>query len=405
MKSSISLTHQVSVGSIVIGGGNPIRIQSMTDTPTEETEKTINQIKLLADAGSELVRVSVYNSEASFSVVEIKNKLVQSGYIVPIIGDFHYNGNKILQSNHECAVALDKYRINPGNVGRGSKHDVNFLEIIEVAKKFKKPIRIGVNWGSIDQQLLTNLMNDNAKDGNPLTSEQVLEKALIQSALFSANFAVSQGLPRDKIIVSCKTSSVNSLLSVYRSLRKQCSYPLHVGLTEAGMGTQGIVQSSVAIGILLSEGIGETIRVSVTPSSQSDRSQEVKIAQFIVQSLGKRNFSPKVVSCPGCGRTSSSYFQTLAEHVNQWLSLKFPIIKETYSGVENLTIAVMGCVVNGPGEGKQADIGISLPGNGEDPVAPVYILGKKHSTLKGDQIAEEFISIVENHIHEHFQKK
>ena len=394
-------SYKVSIGNLAIGGGQPVRVQSMTSTATENIAETHSQIKNLVSAGSEIVRISVYNQKAATSVPVLKEKLLAEGIDAPLVGDFHYNGNKLLKNFEICAQTLDKYRINPGNVGTGNNYDKNFAEIIELACKHQKPVRIGVNWGSLDQNLLAGLMDKNSKAKNPLPSSSVLEQALVESALTSAQFAEKIGLSSDKIVISCKTSAVPSLLRVYRLLAKKCRYPLHLGLTEAGMGESGIVHSSIGIGILLAEGIGDTIRVSLTPSptGKNSRSVEVRIAQEIIQSLEMRRYQPRVISCPGCGRTTSSYFLTLAKTINDWISDELPTLKTHHPGVESLTIAVMGCIVNGPGESKHADIGISLPGTGENPQAPVYIKGNHHTTLKGDTIAQDFIDIIQEHIH------
>lgn len=390
--------HQVSVGQVAIGGDAPIVVQSMTNTDTGDVEQTTTQIKQLADAGSELVRVTVNNEAAARAIPEIVGRLDKDGYNTPIVGDFHFNGHKLLTQNPECAQLLAKYRINPGNVGRGKRRDEQFTTMVELACEYQKPIRIGVNWGSLDQQILATLLDNNAQSDNPLPLDRINKQAVIESALSSARLAEDIGLASDRIIISCKMSRVNDLVDVYRDLAKSCDYALHLGLTEAGMGDKGIVASTAALSILLDEGIGDTIRISLTPEPGASRDREVKVAQQILQALDKRSFTPTVVACPGCGRTSSDYFQVLAKQIQSRLDQSMPAWRERYAGVEKMNVAVMGCVVNGPGESKHANIGISLPGTGEQPVAPVYEDGVKTVTLKGDHIASEFMSLVDQYV-------
>jgi (E)-4-hydroxy-3-methylbut-2-enyl-diphosphate synthase len=391
-------SRAVLVGGMRIGGGAPIVVQSMTNTDTAEVEATVAQVRLLADAGSELVRISVNTAEAAAAVPVIRMRLDALGCHVPLIGDFHFNGHKLLTNFPECARALAKYRINPGNVGRGAKHDPQFAVMIEKAIDYGKPVRIGVNWGSLDQDLLTSLMDENAKSTNPHDAAQVMREALISSAIRSAQFAEALGLPGDRIILACKVSNVQDLIAVYTDLAQRCDYPLHLGLTEAGMGSKGIVASTAAMAVLLQQGVGDTIRVSLTPEPNGDRTREVLVAQEILQTMGLRSFSPLVSACPGCGRTSSEFFQELADNIQAYLRAQMPIWRHHYPGVENMTVAVMGCVVNGPGESKMANIGISLPGTGEIPVAPVYVDGQKTVTLKGDTIAEDFERIIADYV-------
>ena len=386
---------KVNVAGVDIGGDAQVVVQSMTNTDTADIKATVAQVKLLHDAGSELVRITVNNDESARAVPVIAEQLEQQGYQVPLVGDFHFNGHKLLRQNDDCARALAKYRINPGNVGRGKKRDLQFSEMIEIACRYDKPVRIGVNWGSLDQQLLANLLTQNANLAAPESLSNINRQAVIESALQSAAFAEEIGLPEDRIIISCKMSRVPDLIAVYQKLARECRYALHLGLTEAGMGDPGIISSTAALAILLNQGIGNTIRVSLTPEPGASREREVKVAQQILQSLGHRSFSPTVTACPGCGRTTSEYFQVLAKRIQQRLDTAMPEWKNKYPGVESLNVAVMGCVVNGPGESKHANIGISLPGNGEQPVAPVYQDGEKTVTLKGDSIAEEFITLVE----------
>ena len=391
-------TRIALVGGIPIGGGSPIVVQSMTNTDTADVTATVAQVKALADAGSELVRIAVNTAEAAAAVPVIRTRLDALGCNVPLIGDFHFNGHKLLSNFPDCARSLAKYRINPGNVGRGSRHDPQFAIMIERAIDYGKPVRIGVNWGSLDQDLLTSLMDENAKSANPLDAAHVMREALVASAIRSAQFAEAMGLPGDRIILACKVSSVQDLIAVYTELARRCDYPLHLGLTEAGMGSKGIVASTAAMAVLLQQGIGDTIRVSLTPEPNGDRTREVIVAQEILQTMGLRAFSPLVSACPGCGRTTSAFFQALADKIQGYLRAQMPSWRKHYPGVENMTVAVMGCVVNGPGESKMANIGISLPGTGEVPVAPVYVDGQKTVTLKGEAIAEEFEQIVADYV-------
>ncbi len=395
----------VKIGSVVVGGCNPIVVQSMTNTDTADADATVKQVQQLAAAGSEIVRITVNTEEAAAKVSTIREKLDAVGCLVPLVGDFHYNGHKLLTDYPDCAIALAKYRINPGNVGFGRKKDNQFSTMIEKAIEYNKPVRIGVNWGSLDQVLLTKMMDDNAKLAEPLETDEVMREALIVSALKSAERAEELGLPRDHIILSCKVSGVQKLITVYRDIAKRCDYALHLGLTEAGMGSKGIVASTAAMGVLLQEGIGDTIRVSLTPEPGGNRSNEVIVAQEILQTIGLRSFTPLVTACPGCGRTTSTVFQELADSIQAYVRSQMPIWKNDYHGVEEMTLAVMGCVVNGPGESKHADIGISLPGTGETPTAPVFIDGKKSMTLRGDNIAEEFRDIVDKYVQERYSHK
>ena len=392
----------VQIGRVQVGGNSPIVVQSMTNTDTADAIRTAAQIAELARAGSEMVRITVNNQASAEAVVEIKNRLEQMQVDVPLIGDFHFNGHKLLNDVRECAEILAKYRINPGNVGRGKKRDAQFASMIETACEFNKPVRIGVNWGSLDQQVLAQMMDANQALTKPLDVEQVIHEALMTSALDSAREAEDIGLAHDKIIISCKLSDVQQLISVYTELAKRCDYALHLGLTEAGMGSKGIVSSTAAMAILLQQGIGDTLRVSLTPAPGGSRSEEVVVAQEILQSIGLRAFTPAVVSCPGCGRTTSDYFQHLANDIQNYLRDSMPHWRTRYPGVENMSVAVMGCVVNGPGESKQANIGISLPGSGEAPVAPVYIDGEKSCTLRGDNISGEFQQLVQNYIDKNY---
>ena len=392
------ITRSVKIGPLLIGGGAPIVVQSMTNTDTADIAATVAQVQALAKAGSELVRITVNSPEAAASVVAIREQLDKKNCPVPLIGDFHYNGHRLLQQYPDCAQALAKYRINPGNVGQGSKRDAQFAAIISVACKHDKPVRIGVNWGSLDQALLAQLMDQNAQSSQPQAAEAMMREALIRSAIDSALRAMELGLAENKIILSCKVSGVQELISVYRELAQRSDFALHLGLTEAGMGSKGIVASASALAVLLQEGIGDTIRVSLTPEPGGDRTQEVVVAQEILQTMGLRSFAPMVSACPGCGRTTSDYFQTLAQQIQAYLRREMPNWKARYPGVETMKVAVMGCVVNGPGESKLADIGISLPGTNELPVAPVYVDGEKTVTLKGDRIAEEFQQIVERYV-------
>jgi len=395
-------TQAVEVGAITVGGCAPVAVQSMTNTDTADIPGTIQQVAQLARAGSELVRVTVNTSEAAAAVPHIRDGLARVGITVPLVGDFHFNGHRLLQEHPACGEALAKYRINPGNVGAGSRRDNQFGYLIEMACLNKKPVRIGVNWGSLDQALMARMMDDNAVRAEPWSAEAVMREALVISALESAAQAIEWGLPSDHIILSCKVSDVQDLIAVYRELASRTSHPLHLGLTEAGMGSKGIVASTAALAVLLQEGIGDTIRISLTPEPGGDRSKEVRVAQEILQTMGLRSFTPLVTACPGCGRTTSSYFQELAEQIQTFLRESMPQWREKYPGVESLNVAVMGCVVNGPGESKLADIGISLPGSGERPVAPVYIDGERAETLKGDHIAEEFQALVVNYIEKRY---
>ena len=392
----------VSIGSVKVGGGAPVVVQSMTNTDTADVTATVKQVQQLAAAGSELVRITVNNEGAARQVMRIRERLDALGCNAPLVGDFHYNGHQLLTKYPDCAEALAKYRINPGNVGFGRKRDSQFAILIEKAIEYDKPIRIGVNWGSLDQELATHMMDENAKLAEPLDADSVMQEALIVSALNSAQKAEEIGLPRDRIILSCKVSGVQKLVSVYRDLAGRCDYALHLGLTEAGMGSKGIVASTAALGILLQEGIGDTIRISLTPEPGGDRTTEVIVAQEILQTMGLRSFTPLVTACPGCGRTTSTVFQELADNIQAYIRTQMPIWREKYPGVEDLNLAVMGCVVNGPGESKHSDVGISLPGTGEAPSAPVYVDGKKVVTLRGDNIAGEFQQIVDEYIENRF---
>ena len=395
----------VKVGSVIIGGCNPIVVQSMTNTDTADVDATTKQIQELVAAGSELVRLTVNTNEAAAGVVKIREKLDALDCYVPLVGDFHYNGHKLLLDYPECAQALDKYRINPGNVGFGKKKDSQYAFMIEQAIKYDKPVRIGVNWGSLDQELLTKMMDENAKQTTPLDTDKVMQEALIVSALKSAERAVELGLPKDHIVLSCKVSGVQKLISVYRDIAQRCDYALHLGLTEAGMGSKGIVASTASLGVLLQEGIGDTIRISLTPEPDGDRCNEVIVAQEILQTMGLRSFTPLVTACPGCGRTTSTVFQELAGNIQDYVRSQMPIWREKYVGVEDMNLAVMGCIVNGPGESKYADIGISLPGTGENPSAPVFVDGEKTVTLKGDNIAEDFRKIVDDYVKNKYAMK
>jgi (E)-4-hydroxy-3-methylbut-2-enyl-diphosphate synthase len=399
------ISRQVAVDGVRIGGGAPIVVQSMTNTDTEDAAATARQVEALARAGSELVRITVNTPKAAAQVAEIRRRLDAAGCAAPLIGDFHYNGHKLLTQYPDCARALAKYRINPGNVGKGVKRDEQFATLIECALRYGKPVRIGVNWGSLDQELLARLMDENARLREPRDSFGVMQEAVIRSALESARHAEALGLPAERIVLSCKMSQVQDLIAVYRALAARCEYALHLGLTEAGMGSKGIVASTAALAVLLQEGIGDTIRISLTPEPGGDRTREVQVAQEILQTMGLRAFTPMVSACPGCGRTTSTVFQELADRIQAYLRNQMPIWKQTYPGVEEMRVAVMGCVVNGPGESKHADIGISLPGTGEVPVAPVYVDGKKTVTLKGERIAEEFQAIVEAYVKEKYGKR
>jgi (E)-4-hydroxy-3-methylbut-2-enyl-diphosphate synthase len=403
------LSRQVRVGGaasfVLIGGGAPIVVQSMTNTDTADVPATVNQVAELARAGSELVRITVNTAEAAAAVPRIRERLDLVGCRVPLVGDFHFNGHKLLTQYPDCARALAKYRINPGNVGRGAKRDEQFAAMIECALKYEKPVRIGVNWGSLDQELLARMMDDNARRPEPMDADEVMRGAVIRSALESARQAEEWGLAPERIVISCKMSQVQDLIAVYRALAERCDYALHLGLTEAGMGSKGIVASAAAMAVLLQEGIGDTIRVSLTPEPGGSRAREVQVAQELLQTMGLRAFSPMVSACPGCGRTTSTYFQELAQKIETYLRNQMPLWRAAYPGVESMRVAVMGCVVNGPGESKHANIGISLPGTNEVPVAPVYVDGRKTVTLKGERIAEEFQAIVENYVREKYGAK
>lgn len=392
----------VKVGQVEVGGGSPIVVQSMTNTDTADVASTVGQVAALARAGSELVRITVDRAEAAAAVPVIKEALARQDVTVPLIGDFHYNGHTLLSDYPACAEALDKYRINPGNVGFRDKRDKQFSQIIEIALKHDKPVRIGVNWGSLDQELLTRLMDENAKSDDPEDAPAIVHEAMVQSALLSAGRAEELGMGADKIILSAKVSAVQDLVSVYEKLTQRSSYALHLGLTEAGMGSKGIVASSAAMGIVLQQGIGDTIRVSLTPEPGGDRTEEVRVAQEILQTMGLRSFVPVVAACPGCGRTTSTVFQELAKDIQEHIRASMPEWRKKYPGVEALNLAVMGCIVNGPGESKHADVGISLPGTGEQPAAPVFIDGKKAMTLRGPGIADEFKKIVQDYIENRF---
>ncbi len=396
------VSHQVGVrwgGQLVtIGGDAPVRVQSMTNTDTVDAIGTAIQVKELAQAGSELVRITVNTPEAAAAVPALREQLDRMGVMVPLIGDFHYNGHLLLRDYPACAQALSKYRINPGNVGQGAKRDTQFAQMIEAALKYDKPVRIGVNWGSLDQDLLARMMDDNAAHATPWDARSVMYEALIQSAIGSAERAVELGLGRDRIVLSCKVSGVQDLIAVYRELARRCGFALHLGLTEAGMGSKGIVASTAALGMLLQEGIGDTIRISLTPEPGASRTGEVVVGQEILQTMGLRSFTPMVVACPGCGRTTSTLFQELAMRIQTYLRDQMPVWRDHYPGVETMHVAVMGCIVNGPGESKQANIGISLPGSGENPAAPVFIDGQKVKTLRGERIAEEFQQIVNEYV-------
>jgi len=396
--SSRKHTQQVLVGNVKVGGGAPIVVQSMTNTDTANIEATVQQVMELANAGSELVRITVNNEEAAAAVAEIRKQLDANGFSVPLVGDFHFNGHKLLEKYPDCAQALGKFRINPGNVGKGSKKDSQFQQMIECAVKYDKPVRIGVNGGSLDQSVLTRLLDENRAKAEPEALAVITREAIIVSALESAATAESYGLGKDKIILSCKISNVQELINIYQDISSRCDYALHLGLTEAGIGSKGIVASSAALSVLMQQGIGDTIRISLTPEPGTARTKEVIVAQEILQTMGFRAFTPMVIACPGCGRTTSDYFQKLAMDIQNYLREQMPTWRDQYKGVEEMEVAVMGCVVNGPGESKNANIGISLPGTGENPVAPVYEDGEKTVTLKGDKIAEEFQVIVEHYI-------
>ncbi|MGA0937776.1 MAG: flavodoxin-dependent (E)-4-hydroxy-3-methylbut-2-enyl-diphosphate synthase [Sedimenticolaceae bacterium] len=404
MKTTIQRhkTQCVRIGHVRVGGDAPVVVQSMTNTDTADIAGTVAQIIDLARAGSELVRITVNNEESAAAVAQIRQQLDAQGCDVPLVGDFHFNGHRLLEDYPECAQALAKYRINPGNVGSGEKRDAQFASMIEAAIKYDKAVRIGVNWGSLDKGLVASMMDANAKADEPLDAESIMSEIMVTSALQSADKAVEIGLPKDKIVLSCKMSGVQDLIRVYEKLAQRCDYALHLGLTEAGMGSKGIVASTAALSVLLQEGIGDTIRISLTPEPGGDRTQEVRVGQEILQSMGLRAFMPQVIACPGCGRTTSTYFQQLAQDIQSYLRNQMPIWRQKYPGVEALNVAVMGCVVNGPGESKHADIGISLPGTGERPAAPVFIDGEKAVTLKGDKIAEEFQQLVNEYVEKRF---
>ena len=391
-------TVAVNVGGVTVGGGAPIVVQSMTNTDTADVDGTVRQVAALARAGSELVRITVDRDEAAAAVPKIKERLLKMGVTVPIVGDFHYIGHKLLTDHPACAEALDKYRINPGNVGFKDKKDRQFSQIVEMAIKHGKPVRIGANWGSLDQELLTTLMDENSKSPNPLDARRVMHEAMVQSALLSAERAIEIGLPKNRIILSAKVSAVQDLIAVYTELARRSDFALHLGLTEAGMGTKGIVASSAAMGVLLQQGIGDTVRISLTPEPGGDRTREVQVGQELLQTMGLRTFVPLVAACPGCGRTTSTTFQELAQDIQSFIRDSMPAWKKQYPGVETLNVAVMGCIVNGPGESKHADIGISLPGTGETPTAPVFIDGKKAATLRGAGLSAEFKQMVIDYI-------
>ena len=399
-----SNTQRVDVGGIALGGGAPVAVQSMTNTDTADIAATVAQVRLLHDSGSELVRITVNNDASARAVPHIVEQLAAQDCRIPLVGDFHFNGHKLLAQHDACARALAKFRINPGNVGRGKKRDQQFSEMIEIACRYDKPVRIGVNWGSLDQQLLAGMLTRNANLADPQSLQSITRQAVIESALNSAAFAEDIGLGAERIVISCKMSRVADLVEVYQILAQRCRYALHLGLTEAGMGDPGVIASSAALAILLNQGIGDTIRVSLTPEPGATREREVKVAQQILQSLGIRSFTPSVTACPGCGRTTSEYFQVLAQRIQQELDDAMPNWKHQYPGVESMKVAVMGCVVNGPGESKHANIGISLPGTGEQPVAPVYQDGEKTVTLKGDNIAQEFIGLVKDYVRTHYAR-
>ena len=388
----------VTVGNVIVGGDAPIVVQSMTNTDTADVAATVQQVTELAQAGSELVRITVNSEQAAQAVPEIAAQLARTGLDVPLVGDFHFNGHRLLAKHPDCARALAKYRINPGNVGRGKKRDEQFAAMIGFACEYEKPVRIGVNWGSLDQALVARIMDENSRRTQPTESHQLMHEIMVTSALESAAQAEALGLPRNRITLSAKMSGVQDLIAVYRDLSDECDYALHLGLTEAGMGTKGIVASTAALAVLLQDGIGDTIRISLTPEPGGDRTREVTVAQELLQSMGLRHFTPAVIACPGCGRTTSDYFQRLAQDIQDHLRVQMPAWRKQYPGVEAMTVAVMGCVVNGPGESKHADIGISLPGTGERPVAPVYVDGEKTVTLKGDSIAADFQKLVDNYV-------
>jgi (E)-4-hydroxy-3-methylbut-2-enyl-diphosphate synthase len=404
-RASRAVAVRYGMREIIVGGEAPVVVQSMTNTDTADSIATAIQVKELARTGSELVRITVNTPEAAAAVPAIREQLDKMGIDVPLVGDFHYNGHKLLNDYPECAQALSKYRINPGNVGQGAKRDTQFAQMIEAACKYGKPVRIGVNWGSLDQDLLARIMDENAGRAEPWSAQAVMYEALVTSAIENAKRAEELGLPGDRIILSCKVSGVQDLIAVYRELARRCDYPLHLGLTEAGMGSKGIVASTAALSVLLQEGIGNTIRISLTPEPGGDRSKEVVVAQEILQTMGLRKFMPMVIACPGCGRTTSTVFQELADKIQTYLREQMPVWKTQYPGVEEMNVAVMGCIVNGPGESKHAHIGISLPGTGESPAAPVFIDGQKVVTLRGERIAEEFQAIVLDYVKTRYGKE
>jgi (E)-4-hydroxy-3-methylbut-2-enyl-diphosphate synthase len=391
-------TRAVDIGGVIVGGDAPVVVQSMTNTPTEDVAATVRQVAELARAGSELVRITVNNEAAARAVPEIREALAAQGLSVPLVGDFHFNGHRLLAEHPECAEALAKYRINPGNVGSGQTRDAQFATMIEIAARYRKPVRIGVNWGSLDRQLVVRMMDENARQAVPRDTREVTRDIMVVSALENAARAEALGLPSDQIVISCKMSGVQDLIGVYRRLAARCNYALHLGLTEAGMGAKGIVASTAALAVLLQEGIGDTIRISLTPEPGQSRTAEVEVAQQILQSMELRAFTPQVIACPGCGRTTSTYFQELAQEIQGYLREQMPVWRASYPGVAGMSVAVMGCVVNGPGESKHANIGISLPGTGEQPSAPVFIDGKKAATLKGEGIADEFKAILDDYV-------
>ena len=391
-------TRAVDIGGVIVGGDAPVVVQSMTNTPTEDVAATVRQVAELARAGSELVRITVNNEAAARAVPEIREALAAQGLSVPLVGDFHFNGHRLLAEHPECAEALAKYRINPGNVGSGQTRDAQFATMIEIAARYRKPVRIGVNWGSLDRQLVVRMMDENARLAAPRDTREVIRDIMVVSALENAARAQALGLPPDHIVISCKMSGVQDLIGVYRRLAAQCDYALHLGLTEAGMGAKGIVASTAALAVLLQEGIGDTIRISLTPEPGQSRTAEVEVAQQILQSMELRAFTPQVIACPGCGRTTSTYFQELAREIQGYLREQMPVWRASYPGVAGMSVAVMGCIVNGPGESKHANIGISLPGTGEQPSAPVFIDGKKATTLKGEGIADEFKAILDDYV-------
>lgn len=395
-------TVAVRVGGVTVGGDGPVVVQSMTNTDTADVTATVEQVAALAKAGSELVRITVNSEEAARAVPAIREGLDARGVDVPLVGDFHFNGHRLLTSHPACAEALAKYRINPGNVGSGEKRDAQFASMIETAVRYDKAVRIGVNWGSLDKGLVARMMDDNARVAEPLDADQMMREVMVASALDSASRAEAVGLGRDRIVLSCKMSGVQDLIGVYRTLASRCDYALHLGLTEAGMGSKGIVASTAALAVLLQEGIGDTIRISLTPEPGGDRTREVRVGQEILQSMGLRAFMPTVIACPGCGRTTSTYFQQLAQDIQSYLRTQMPVWRAEYPGVEEMDVAIMGCIVNGPGESKHANIGISLPGTGEHPAAPVYEDGRKTVTLKGDKIAAEFQAIVDAYVRSHY---